>query len=73
MHPCICGSIIHSGQDMETIEVAFSKGLGQGDAVHLYCGIPLSYKKRRNPAMAMTRTDLESITLCMLNKSDRKS
>ena len=40
------GSIIHSGQDMETTEVSFCKLLDKEDLVHIYDGILLSHKKR---------------------------
>ena len=51
MHPYVHGSIILSGQHMETTEVLFDRWLHKEDAVPADNGTPLSPKKRCNTAI----------------------
>ena len=51
MDPYVDCSIIHGGQDMETIEVSFARWFNKEDMVHICSGILLSHKKRWNSAI----------------------
>ena len=48
MHPYVHCSTIHGGQDVKTTKVTFERGLDKEDVVHVYNGILLNHKKRRN-------------------------
>ena len=39
VHPCVHCSIINGGQDMETTEVPFDRGLDKDAGVHIHNGI----------------------------------
>ena len=48
MHLYVHCSIIHGGQDKETTELSFARGLDKEDMLHVYNEILLSHKKRWN-------------------------
>ena len=65
-------SIIHGGQDMETIKVSFDRWLDKEDAVCIYYGTLFSHEKRWNTAIC-DNMDGSWEYHAIWNKSDRKS
>ena len=51
MHPNVHCSIVHGDQDIKITKRSFDRGVDKEDVVHIYNGILLSHKKRRNTAI----------------------
>ena len=64
------GSIIHSGQDIETTEASLSRCRDKEDVVSMFSGILLSHKKRGSSAIC---DDMDGAWNIMLSKTNRKN
>ena len=59
-----------SGQNMETAEVSFVRRLDKEDVIHIYNGLLLSHKKRRNTAIC-NNIDLENMMLSKISQAEK--
>ena len=61
IHPCVQCSIIHGGQDMETIKVSFDRGVGKGEVAEYTMEHYSAIRKDKMLPLATTWMDLENI------------